>query len=223
MARSTTTRSAAGLGCARTKADDDAGFSLVEALVSFTLFIIISGFATLALVNLIQVTSVSRDRTAASNLAAQEIEKMRSQSFTGHQVDSAAFTVSEHNVTFTVTPTANPAISTACATGSKRQVSVVVSWSAMAKTRSTRYDAGAGMLTRSRCRGQRGGRSKGMMHWLKPTTATMPRRKPWLSLSFTTSMHDPAGHQPEVAGIGRNFHVGDPVDHLVAGRRRRPS
>jgi Tfp pilus assembly protein PilV len=137
MARSKTTRSSAGLGRV---SDDDSGFTLMEALVSFVLFTIMATTATWGLLNLIKLTGVTTNRTTAANLATQELERMRFESNTGHEVDSVPQTVKLHGITYTVTPSASPAASDPCSTGSSRKISVIVTWNST-PARSARYDS----------------------------------------------------------------------------------
>src|SRR5689334_24384006 len=103
MARSTTTRSSAGFGSARFVArfrhdDDDAGFTLAEAIVSFTLFLILVTSATWWLVKTVQLTTTNRDKVAAANLATQEIERLRSEANGSQQLDATSHIVTLHNV-----------------------------------------------------------------------------------------------------------------------------
>jgi Tfp pilus assembly protein PilV len=133
MARSMTSRSSAGFGFAGfgawlgRRCDDDAGFTLAEAIVAFTLFLVLVTSATWWLVKTVQLTTANRDKVAAANLATQEIERLRSEANSGQQLDLTAHAVTLHNTDYTVTPVFNPTGS--CATGSSRTVSVTVSWS----------------------------------------------------------------------------------------------
>jgi Tfp pilus assembly protein PilV len=94
MARSTTTRSSAGFGSAGsgTRCDDDAGFTLAEAIVAFTLFLILVTSATWWLVKTVQLTTTNRDKVAAANLATQEIERLRSEANGSQQLDATSHT-----------------------------------------------------------------------------------------------------------------------------------
>jgi Tfp pilus assembly protein PilV len=134
MARSTTTRSSAGFGFAvfgarfRRGSDEDAGFTLAEAIVAFTLFLVLVTSATWWLVKTVQLTTTNRDKVAAANLATQEMERLRSEANGGQQLDASTHTVTLHNTDYLVTPVFTPATGTNCLTGASRAVSVTVSW-----------------------------------------------------------------------------------------------
>ena len=141
MARSTTTRSSAGFGSAGfdtrlRRADEDAGFTLAEAIVAFTLFLILVTSATWWLVKTVQLTTTNRDKVAAANLATQEIERLRSEANGSQQLDATVHTVTLHNTDYTVTPVFTP--SGSCATGATRTISVTVNWPGGS---SIRYDS----------------------------------------------------------------------------------
>lgn len=165
MARSMTVRFSAALGHLwghlgghlrrRTRGED--GFTLVESLVTLTIFMIISLSAIWGLIKIVQITGITTDRVTATNLATQELERMRDQSNAGQQVDSAEkctpvsnCQVTLHGTTFTVTPSLNPDPhvigSTTCsstdstANVAERQISVVVSWGGT-PSRSVRLDS----------------------------------------------------------------------------------
>lgn len=160
MARTTTDRSSAGFAVpafAQRFADDDAGFSLIESLVAFTIFMIVSVSAVWGLVKVIQLTSLTTNRANAAQLATQELERMRNQANAGQQVDSAgkcapvtACQVTLHGTTFTVTPslypdphvTTDPSCSSIDPTAAthERRLSVVVTWNSN-PPRSVRYDS----------------------------------------------------------------------------------
>jgi type II secretory pathway pseudopilin PulG len=118
MARSTTTRSQAGLGhfFAKPQHADDAGFSLMESLVAFTIFIVVSVSAAFGLVQVIKLTSTTSAHVTATNLATQELERMRQQAYAGSAVDSylstdgaaSVQTVKVGGTTYTVTPQLYP-------------------------------------------------------------------------------------------------------------------
>jgi type II secretory pathway pseudopilin PulG len=106
----------------------DAGFTIAEVLVSFALFTIVAVSATAGLISAVTSTTRTQDRVAATNLARQEIERLRLQNSTGAQLDSAVQTVTLHATQFTVTPSLTPNASANCATGAARAATVVVSW-----------------------------------------------------------------------------------------------
>jgi Tfp pilus assembly protein PilV len=107
---------------------DDAGFTIAEVLASFALFTIVAISASAGLVSAVTNTTSAQDRVAATNLARQEIERLRLENSTGAQLDATAQTVSLHATQFVVTPTLTPAASANCATGAARAATVVVSW-----------------------------------------------------------------------------------------------
>jgi prepilin-type N-terminal cleavage/methylation domain-containing protein len=120
-------------------ATEDDGFTLAEVVVSIALFTVVSFAAMMALVTLVKLTGVTQNRVAASNLARQEVEKLRGQNSTASQLDAAALTVALKGVSFTVTPIMTPAATAACAPGASRNVTVKVSWKD-SSTRTVRYD-----------------------------------------------------------------------------------
>jgi prepilin-type N-terminal cleavage/methylation domain-containing protein len=117
----------------------DDGFTLAEVIVSIALFTIMSVAVISALVTLVKLTAVTQNRVAASNLARQEIEKLRGQNGTVSQLDSAALSVALKGTTYTVTPIMSPAATASCAPGAARNVTVKVSWNDSG-SRSVRYD-----------------------------------------------------------------------------------
>jgi Tfp pilus assembly protein PilV len=58
---------------------DDDGFTIMEAVVSLTLFLIVSIAAVSAIVNSIRITDLSNNRVVAANLAQADIEQARAQ------------------------------------------------------------------------------------------------------------------------------------------------
>ncbi|HEX8092638.1 type IV pilus modification PilV family protein [Jatrophihabitans sp.] len=120
-------------------AGDDDGFTLAEVVVSIALFTVVSFAVMLALVTLVKLTGVTQNRVAASNLARQEVERLRGQNSTASQLDAAALTVALKGTNFTVTPIMSPAATATCAPGASRKVTVKVSWQD-SSTRTVRYD-----------------------------------------------------------------------------------
>jgi type II secretory pathway pseudopilin PulG len=133
------TQASAGDGEAPATGRDDDGFTLAEVVVSIALFTMVSFAVTLALVTLIKLTGVTQNRVAASNLARQEVEKLRGQNSTLSLLDAAASTIALKGTTFTITPIMSPAANVTCAPGASRNVTVKVSWND-SSTRSVRYD-----------------------------------------------------------------------------------
>lgn len=56
---------------------DDAGFSLIEVVVALVVLMMFAGVLSVTLINGIGVSKVSRQRVAAANLAARELEMVR--------------------------------------------------------------------------------------------------------------------------------------------------
>ncbi len=121
------------------QAGADDGFTLAEVVVSIGLFTVVSFTVMLALVTLVKLTGVTQNRVAASNLARQEIERLRGQNSTASQLDAAASTVALKGTSFTITPIMTPGASALCAPGAARNVTVKVSWND-SSTRTVRYD-----------------------------------------------------------------------------------
>ncbi|MDQ1739083.1 MAG: hypothetical protein QOE53_735 [Pseudonocardiales bacterium] len=117
----------------------DEGFTMAEVVVSIALFTVVSFAVMLALVTLVKLTGVTQNRVAASNLARQEVEKLRGQNSTLSQLDAAASTVALKGISFTVTPIMSPAATATCAAGASRRVTVKVSWKD-SSIRTVRYD-----------------------------------------------------------------------------------
>ena len=118
---------------------DDDGFTLAEVVVSIALFTVISVAVMLALVSLVKLTGVTQNRVAASNLARQEVEKLRGQNSTASLLDATASTVTLKGASFTITPIMTPAATAICAPGASRNVTIKVSWRD-SSTRTVRYD-----------------------------------------------------------------------------------
>jgi prepilin-type N-terminal cleavage/methylation domain-containing protein len=117
----------------------DDGFTLTEVIVSIALFTVVSFAVMMALVTLVKLTGVTQNRVAASNLARQEVEKLRGQNSTLSLLDAAAFTIALKGTSYTVTPIMSPAATSTCTPGASRNVTVKVSWKD-SSTRSVRYD-----------------------------------------------------------------------------------
>ena len=117
----------------------DGGFTLAEVVVSIALFAVVSFAVMSALVTLVKLTGVTQNRVAASNLARQEIEKLRGQNSTLSLLDATASTVALKGTSFTITPIMNPAATATCAAGASRNVTVKVSWKD-SSIRTVRYD-----------------------------------------------------------------------------------
>lgn len=118
---------------------DDDGFTLAEVVVSIALFTVMSFAVMLALVTLVKLTAVTQNRVAASNLARQEIERLRGQNGTASQLDAAVPPVTLKGTTYTITPIMTPGATATCAPGAARNVTVKVTWKDSG-ARSVRYD-----------------------------------------------------------------------------------
>jgi|GEM_PF-2384613 len=132
-------RGAEQAGTRRESAAGEDGFTLTEVIVSIGLFTVVSFAVMMALVTLVKLTGVTQNRVAASNLARQEVEKLRGQNSTLSLLDAAASTVQLKGTTFTITPILNPSAASTCTPGGSRNVTVKVSWND-SSTRSVRYD-----------------------------------------------------------------------------------
>lgn len=93
--------------------------------MAFSLFMVMSLASTTAVIRMTRMSNATQDRVAATSLARQKIELLRSQNASGRALDSAALT----SGAFTVTPRMTPAANQACAIGQRRALSVTVSWS----------------------------------------------------------------------------------------------
>jgi Tfp pilus assembly protein PilV len=118
---------------------DDDGFTLAEVVVSIALFTVVSFAVMMALVTLVKLTAVTQNRVAASNLARQEVERLRGQNSTLSLLDAAVSTVTLKGTSFAVTPIMVPAANATCAPGAARNVTVKVTWKDSG-SRSVRYD-----------------------------------------------------------------------------------
>jgi Tfp pilus assembly protein PilV len=118
----------------------DAGFTVLEALVSFVLFAIMAGASISAIVNATQSSNTSQDRVTAANLAEQDLQQARSQKAPNYPVAVAAHTVTVGNKSFTVQRTIsnpscpvstdpnNPGIAWQPGQATSMQVTTTVTW-----------------------------------------------------------------------------------------------
>jgi Tfp pilus assembly protein PilV len=91
-------------------AGNDDGFTLVEALVAFSLLAIVSTASINASITAVSSSNGSRDRIAAANLAQQDLENARSLQYPDYPAAAAAHPVTVGNKTFSVQRT----VSTTC-------------------------------------------------------------------------------------------------------------
>jgi prepilin-type N-terminal cleavage/methylation domain-containing protein len=114
---------------------DDAGFTLIEVVVSFVIFAIVAASATAAIVNGIGSSRVTKDRVAAANVAQQEIQRLEATAPSDIPLGTSSTPAPVGNETFTVARTiTNSPASTPCSqtvsagTAHTVNVHVEVSW-----------------------------------------------------------------------------------------------
>ena len=100
--------------------ESDDGFTLIEVIVSLTLFVLVAGAATFAIISSIRASDVTNQRVAAGQVAQQELDRVRA--LGPNPVVSArplptGSATSADGVTFTVTVIASPTWSTPCYIG----------------------------------------------------------------------------------------------------------
>jgi prepilin-type N-terminal cleavage/methylation domain-containing protein len=91
---------------------DDAGFTLVEALVSIMLFVIVAAAAASAIVTTIKTANGTNDRVIAANLAQQDIETARAVQYPHYPAAVGPRSMTVGNKQFTLQRT----VSTTCPT-----------------------------------------------------------------------------------------------------------
>jgi type II secretory pathway pseudopilin PulG len=119
---------------------NDAGFTVLEALVSFVLFAIMAGASITAIVNAMSTSNTSQDRVAAANLAQQDLQQARALQAPNYPQAVAARTVTVSGQKFTVTRTLssttcpvssdpnNPGIAWQPGDATSMQVTTTVTW-----------------------------------------------------------------------------------------------
>jgi len=97
-------------------ASADDGFSLLEVMVSFVLFVIVASAASAAVANGIRTSDSTTRRVQATQVAQQDIEKARS--IKASLVSAAGYplTVAVGNRSFTVTRTVSWSTGSSCPT-----------------------------------------------------------------------------------------------------------
>lgn len=91
-------------------AASDAGFTLIEVVVSLVLFAVVAGSSVTAIANATRTTNTARDRVTAANLAQADLQSARALQYPNYPAAVAAHTVTAGNKTFTV----QRSISTSC-------------------------------------------------------------------------------------------------------------
>ena len=134
----------------RVSASDDAGFSLVEMIVAMLVFALLSASALLILDRSTNLNRSNAMRAVAANLAARQIEIVRSMDTHAIPDGLQTYAMSVEGKPFTVVQSAsfvavNSTTSTCDSVGggsniSHKRVSVTVSWPAMGTTKPVRSD-----------------------------------------------------------------------------------
>lgn len=110
----------------------DGGFTLLEVVVSFVIFAIVSTAAVLAIANGMQTSGYTSDRIQAANVAQAALQQARANpSAVIATPTPTASTTSVGNNVYTVrrSATVPTAGGTSCPAGSAMPVTVVVTWS----------------------------------------------------------------------------------------------
>lgn len=108
-------------------AGTDAGFSLLEVLVSFVIFAVVAAVAGAAIVTSLQASHTTQQRVDAANIAQSFISSARSGAQTAAN-GTATFSPGVTNEDFTVVRTISfLGSATACSPGASFTVNVVVS------------------------------------------------------------------------------------------------
>ena len=115
------------LARAGSDATSDAGFTLIEVIVSFVLFAIVAGGATTGIVSALQASHSSQQRTDAADAAAQDLAQDIAAYRAGTVPGNFSYTAGVSNEQFTVTRTVTfVGSATACAPGASFHVHVDV-------------------------------------------------------------------------------------------------
>jgi len=127
---------------ARGRARSDAGFSLIELIVSLTIFSLLIGTLVTLIATGLQAARTNKDRSVAVHLASQEMDAIRQASFSTIAIGQSSHTVTVNSVDYQVKRktewVAKSATNDACdSTGSSPQVlraTVSVTWPNMHNT-----------------------------------------------------------------------------------------
>ena len=103
--------------------NDDAGFSLVEVLISLTLFTIVAVSSSVALITSAKYTESSENRVIAAGLAAAQISLARG-TVDQNTLLPATTTTVQNGATFTI----KRDVTLTCATDHKRRITIKVTW-----------------------------------------------------------------------------------------------
>lgn len=126
--------------------DGDAGFTLLEVVVSFVLFGIVALSATAAVANSIKTTSATTNRVTAANIAQQVLAQARADQTALRTTLGARTTVASPNPSFTAVQstglggTVAASGATPCPVGDWINYTVTVSWLDHSTARSVRMD-----------------------------------------------------------------------------------
>lgn len=114
-------------GCLRRAEGRDAGFTLIEVVVSFVLFATVIGGATTGIVNSLQAAHGTQQRADAANLAQQYVASARADTLSAKN-GTTAFSPSIGNESFSVQRTIafDSGFSTCTVTGATFTVRVMV-------------------------------------------------------------------------------------------------
>lgn len=103
----------------------DSGFSLVEAVVSVALFMIVSASAGLAVVTAVRIAESNQNRVVAAGLATAQIESARAAPDPG-ALEAGVTDVSRDGTTFTIERLLDPL--SGCTARGTRTISVIINW-----------------------------------------------------------------------------------------------
>ena len=134
--------------CARVRAvrDGDAGFTLLEVVVSFVLFAIVALSATAAIANSVKASSATTNRVTAANIAQQVLAQARADQTALRATLGTQSAAVSPNPSFTAVQTTSLGGSVAgtsatpCPVGDWINYTVTVSWKDHATGRSVRMD-----------------------------------------------------------------------------------
>lgn len=116
----------------------DAGFTVLEILVSIVIFAIVASSATLAIVNGIKTTNSSNNRVTATSLAQAALTKARADMTSLMATPTATTTSGAYTIARSATiPVSN---GVQCPVGQEMPITVTVTWK-QGGTRSVRIDS----------------------------------------------------------------------------------